>query len=231
MIDRGNKMIKSTSDPKDSTSPLESPSVSAPPEKVQRLLDDIDTTIRDIKNLVLKKAQSKHVDIWVERLLNAKKFLVWTQNKYRIQFDSLQENVVQREIYHCKLGVNVGQEQSGERMVVVLQNDLGNRSSTHTVVAPITTHESSTIIQNANGEYSLQWQEEGETKQRKLYYYEIPVDVEEGRDGKKPNIRGVINISQIKTVSRKRLRSRKGKITSEMKTKIDIAIKRMLDIS
>lgn len=36
------------------------------------------------------------------------------------------------------LGVNVGSEQSGERPVLIIQNDIGNRHSTTVIVAAIT---------------------------------------------------------------------------------------------
>lgn len=41
------------------------------------------------------------------------------------------------ELYYALLGQGVGSEQSGTRPVVVLQNDVGNRYSPTTIVAPI----------------------------------------------------------------------------------------------
>lgn len=41
------------------------------------------------------------------------------------------------ELYYAALGQGVGSEQSGTRPVVVLQNDVGNRYSPTTIVAPI----------------------------------------------------------------------------------------------
>lgn len=41
------------------------------------------------------------------------------------------------ELYYAVLGQGVGSEQSGTRPVVVLQNDVGNRYSPTTIVAPI----------------------------------------------------------------------------------------------
>lgn len=41
------------------------------------------------------------------------------------------------ELYYAVLGQGVGSEQSGTRPVVILQNDVGNRYSPTTIVAPI----------------------------------------------------------------------------------------------
>lgn len=41
------------------------------------------------------------------------------------------------ELYYAVLGQGIGSEQSGARPVVVLQNDVGNRYSPTTIVAPI----------------------------------------------------------------------------------------------
>ena len=42
------------------------------------------------------------------------------------------------EIYYADLGVTVGSEQRGGRPVLIIQNDIGNKYSPTTVVAPIT---------------------------------------------------------------------------------------------
>lgn len=41
------------------------------------------------------------------------------------------------ELYYAVLGQGVGSEQSGTRPVVILQNDVGNRYSPTTIIAPI----------------------------------------------------------------------------------------------
>lgn len=41
------------------------------------------------------------------------------------------------EVYYANLGKGVGSEQEGSRPVVILQNDMGNRYSPTTIVAPI----------------------------------------------------------------------------------------------
>ena len=49
------------------------------------------------------------------------------------------ENIVRGEIYMADLDPCIGSEQGGMRPVVIIQNNTGNRFSTTTIVAPITT--------------------------------------------------------------------------------------------
>ncbi|MEE0726980.1 MAG: type II toxin-antitoxin system PemK/MazF family toxin, partial [Clostridium saudiense] len=49
------------------------------------------------------------------------------------------ENIVRGEIYMADLDPCIGSEQGGIRPVVIIQNNTGNRFSTTTIVAPITT--------------------------------------------------------------------------------------------
>ena len=43
------------------------------------------------------------------------------------------------DLYYANLGVGVGSEQNGYRPVAIVQNDIGNRYSPTTIVAPLTT--------------------------------------------------------------------------------------------
>lgn len=52
----------------------------------------------------------------------------------------LQNKQVHRgELFYCDLGTTLGSEQGGIRPVLILQNDVGNRFSPTTIVAPLTT--------------------------------------------------------------------------------------------
>lgn len=52
----------------------------------------------------------------------------------------LQNKQVHRgELFYCDLGTTLGSEQGGIRPVLILQNDIGNRFSPTTIVAPLTT--------------------------------------------------------------------------------------------
>lgn len=44
------------------------------------------------------------------------------------------------DIYFADLGVRIGSEQGGERPVIVIQNNVGNRHSPTLTVVPITSH-------------------------------------------------------------------------------------------
>ena len=43
------------------------------------------------------------------------------------------------DIYYCDLGKNLGREQGGIRPCIILQNNMGNKYSPTTIIAPFTT--------------------------------------------------------------------------------------------
>lgn len=43
------------------------------------------------------------------------------------------------DIYYCDLGKNLGSEQGGVRPCIILQNNMGNKYSPTTIIAPFTT--------------------------------------------------------------------------------------------
>lgn len=43
------------------------------------------------------------------------------------------------DIFYCDLGTNLGSEQSGIRPCIILQNNMGNKYSPTTIIAPFTT--------------------------------------------------------------------------------------------
>lgn len=59
----------------------------------------------------------------------------------------LQNKQVHRgELFYCDLGTTFGSEQGGIRPVLILQNDVGNRFSPTTIVAPLTTRIGKAIL-------------------------------------------------------------------------------------
>lgn len=56
------------------------------------------------------------------------------------------KEVKRREIYLADLSPIVGSEQDGIRPVLVLQNDIGNKHSPTTIVAPITSKIEKTVL-------------------------------------------------------------------------------------
>jgi mRNA interferase MazF len=59
---------------------------------------------------------------------------------------SKQKRVLRGQMYLVKLDPIVGSEQGGTRPALVIQNDVGNRHSPTTIVAPITTHVKNTWL-------------------------------------------------------------------------------------
>lgn len=47
-------------------------------------------------------------------------------------------NIYRGQVYFCELGEGIGSEESKERPCIILQNNLGNKNSQNTIVAPIT---------------------------------------------------------------------------------------------
>ena len=105
------------------------------------------------------------------------------------------------EIYYADLSPVVGSEQGGYRPVLVLQNNKGNRFSTTVIVAPI----SSRLTKNP-----------------------LPTHVylDDGLLEKK----SVVLLEQIRTIDKKRIFDRVGKVTSTVMKDIDEAIKTSLDL-
>ena len=105
------------------------------------------------------------------------------------------------EIYYADLSPVVGSEQGGYRPVIILQNNKGNRYSTTVIIAPI----SSRLTKNP-----------------------LPTHVmlESGSLEKKR----VVLLEQIRTIDKKRIKEKVGKIDSQIMKQINQAIKTSLDI-
>lgn len=54
------------------------------------------------------------------------------------------------EIWECTLPEAIGSEQGGKRPVLIIQNDIGNKHSTTTIVAPITSKHKNRIPTHVN---------------------------------------------------------------------------------
>jgi len=102
------------------------------------------------------------------------------------------------DVYYADLDPVKGHETGKTRPVVVIQNDIGNRYSPTTIVAIIT-------------EYS-----------EKKASYPICVTIKKGKGLKKDSI---VNLSQIRTIDRKRLKALKiTKLSDKVIKKVDKAI-------
>ena len=109
------------------------------------------------------------------------------------------------EIHYATLDPVVGKETGKTRPVLVIQNDIGNMYSPTTIVAVIT-------------EYS-----------KKKASYPICVAIKEGNGPKKDSI---VNLSQIRTIDKKRLLTPKlGALSNAFMEKVDAALKNSLALS
>lgn len=204
-------------------------------KKINEIKDEINKSLNEFENLVTKKNKNKN--IFIEHLANGHNFIKWMIKKYKLQFGPSPAMVFKNEIFYCRLGVNIGCEQGDEqgqydkRPVLILQNDKGNSSSTTTIIAPITTHDG-TIEEmefDFNGVKIKKFVIKHEQGIKKLDYYEIPVGLEPGY---KKEIKGYINLAQIRTISKKRLEKEPvAKINSTTKNKIDKSIKKLLSMN
>ena len=99
------------------------------------------------------------------------------------------------ELYYAYLEPVIGSEQGGERPVVILQNNRGNRYSPTVIVAPLTT---------------------------KLVKRTLPVHVKVTAAGLRST--SLILLEQIRTIDKQRLRQYIGKVTVEEMREIEQAV-------
>ena len=99
--------------------------------------------------------------------------------------------VFKGDVYYADLNPVIGSEQGGVRPVVILQNDIGNKYSPTTIVAPMTT-------------------------KSKTY---VPMHVKLKDDFLAKN--SILLLEQIRTIDKRRLLSKMGSISQESQSKID----------
>lgn len=99
------------------------------------------------------------------------------------------------ELYYAYLEPVIGSEQGGERPVVILQNNRGNRYSPTVIVAPLTT---------------------------KLVKRTLPVHVKVTAAGLRST--SLILLEQIRTIDKQRLRQYIGEVTDEEMREIEQAV-------
>jgi mRNA interferase MazF len=101
------------------------------------------------------------------------------------------------EVYWADLNPVVGHEQGGRRPVLIIQNDVGNRYSATTIVAPITSSLSS-----------------------RVYPTEVRIPAGTGKLTKDSSIL----LNQIKAIDKRRLEQRIGQLDRETMEQVDQAI-------
>lgn len=189
-------------------------------KEIEKLREEIDTEMESIRTKLLK--HSNNQEIYLKNLKLSLSLIKWINKKINLSRKSAKYTVSQKEIFYCELGINIGSEQDDLRPVVILQNNSGNISSTTTIVAPITTHNSSVQYDNEKNKYYIEIIKDGETNRKYLGYYEVPLEIEEG------SINGFINIAQIRVIDRKRITQSKSAIITEQCLR---KIKKAVDIN
>ena len=106
-------------------------------------------------------------------------------------------SVKRGEIYYADLSPVVGSEQGGVRPVLIVQNDTGNRYSPTVIAAAITSQMGKARLPT---HIELSAQNYGLTKD------------------------SVVLLEQIRTLDKRRLRERMGKVDAELMGRIDAAI-------
>ena len=109
----------------------------------------------------------------------------------------MDHNIRRGDIYYADLSPVVGSEQGGVRPVLIVQNDTGNRYSPTVIAAAITSQVNKTKLPT---HISLAAPECG-----------LPRD-------------SVVLLEQIRTLDKRRLRERRGRVEGELMGKIDAAI-------
>lgn len=101
------------------------------------------------------------------------------------------------EIYYAELSGTVGSEQDGIRPVLIIQNDVGNRNSPTTIIAPLTTKISKAVLPT-----------------------HIALDTVCGLSE-----RSIVLLEQIRTIDKCRLRGYVGTVDIKMVKQVDECIK------
>jgi mRNA interferase MazF len=112
-------------------------------------------------------------------------------------------NIKRGDIVVARLNPVEGSEQGGIRPVLVIQNDLGNKFSPTTIIAPITS---------------------------KIFDKEYPTNVFISKQDSNLNEDSTIMLNQIRVVDKSRIHDRISSLSSLIMKKVDLAIKISLQL-
>ena len=107
------------------------------------------------------------------------------------------------EVYWLELPPATGSEQAGRRPVLIIQNDVGNRASSTTIVAAVTSQ-----------------------SRRRVYPFHVPVTARESG----LRLDGTVLCEQIQTVDQQRLGAAAGALSGERMLEVDLALHRSLGL-
>ena len=104
--------------------------------------------------------------------------------------------ILRGELYYADLDPVIGSEQGGERPVVILQNNRGNHYSPTVIVAPLTTQKIKP---------------------------QLPTHVAVAGNGLRSS--SLVLLEQIRTIDKRRLKEKIGKLPPNVMLRVDIALK------
>ncbi len=194
-------------------------------KEIPLLENQINIEVSNFLNKINKKINKE--EVYFKHLKNRLSFVQWMNKKFDLSFSDIPARVMQREIFYCQLGNNLGSEQGTKRPVVVLQNNIGNKFGNTTIIAPITTYENSKFTKT-NGVWYIEYEKDGALVKRKLDFYEVPVELEENPV---QTVVGITNIVHMREVSKKRLsKTPVAKVTIDNFNEIKNAVIKNLDL-
>lgn len=106
------------------------------------------------------------------------------------------KQVQKGEIYYAELSGTMGSEQGGIRPVLIIQNDVGNRNSPTTIIAPLTTRLGKAVL---------------------------PTHIVVGKDCGLAE-KSIVLLEQIRTIDKCRLRGYVGTVEQEVMKEVDVCI-------
>ena len=116
---------------------------------------------------------------------------------FRRSVNTVDTSVKRGDIFYADLSPVVGSEQGGTRPVLIVQNDTGNRYSPTVIVAAITS-------------------QTGKAR--------LPTHIELAAQNYGLTRNSVVLLEQIRTLDKRRLRERMGRIDKELMDRVDAAI-------
>jgi mRNA interferase MazF len=118
--------------------------------------------------------------------------------------NNIKERVFRGDIFYADLGLTVGSEQGGIRPVLIIQNNVGNKFSPTTLIAPITSQI---------------------TKAR------LPTHIELNANEYGLSKNSIILCEQVRVIDKSRLKEKMGKIEGDFLNQIKFALNVSFDLA